>query len=221
MIRKGPSTRLKKAAGPTPYLDQLLAHLCSDADKGLERANEQAPSCLKSLWFRRGRRALGSSSLLRVLGDQGGEHLVECRSVFAARLDGAAGTLDRVIDAGRCDAGVLRNYEQLAWTALRDRHNTLDRRQDSDVERSSSADGDHLATQAPGDEGPPAESQTRSARPREIRATVSQYSASVTYCVVTIVVTPAMRMRSSSCQMRVRRSGSMPAVGSSRISRLG
>ena len=57
--------------------------------------------------------------------------------------------------------------------------------------------------------------------PSEIRATSSQYSDSPTYCVVTITVTPDLRSRSSSCQTLVRNSGSMPAVGSSRISRLG
>ena len=54
-------------------------------------------------------------------------------------------------------------------------------------------------------------------RPCEMSATRSHSSASVTYWVVTIAVTPLSRRRWSSSQTVRRRIGSMPAVGSSRI----
>ena len=52
-------------------------------------------------------------------------------------------------------------------------------------------------------------------------ATMSHDSASLTYWVVTIIVRPSARRRWSSSQTLARRSGSMPAVGSSRNSSAG
>ena len=59
-------------------------------------------------------------------------------------------------------------------------------------------------------------SRGRRAGHRRSSATWSQSSASLTYCVVTRSVRPASRRRCSSSQIVWRRSGSMPAVGSSR-----
>ena len=148
------------------------------------------------------------------------EDFVERRPVFARRDDVAAGRRNRVDECRDRITGIVGDDPDIPRARLTD---GSDRPAAFSRTVPSNARVVSISTTSP----PIAERRSSSggasamSRPSAISATWSHSSASLTYCVVTRSVRPSARSRWSSSQIDFRRSGSIPAVGSSRNSSAG